>query len=153
MSQNDTGIDCCDLKDTIVQCKLRSKNLTWTDCATFFASQNIYDNINKNTIVRWNNLIIARNSNSKLSDNLKFRKNIFIDKAYNLNEFIAFCNNLLINKPSYPEIIEPKLKLRDYQIECVNNIKKSKKNFICINIYNSTLYDVKTRFARHYKSC
>ena len=25
MSQKDTGIDCCDLKNTIVQCKLRKK--------------------------------------------------------------------------------------------------------------------------------
>jgi len=38
LSQRDTGIDACNLVDTIVQCKLRSKSLTWTDCGTFFGS-------------------------------------------------------------------------------------------------------------------
>lgn len=42
MSQNDTGIDCCDLVDTIVQCKLRKDTLTFRDCSTFFSSQTIF---------------------------------------------------------------------------------------------------------------
>ena len=29
MSRNDTGIDCSDLDNTIVQCKLRKNTLTW----------------------------------------------------------------------------------------------------------------------------
>ena len=39
MSKNDTGIDCCDLIDTIVQCKLRKNgnSLCLKECATFFA--------------------------------------------------------------------------------------------------------------------
>jgi hypothetical protein len=41
MSRRDTGIDLCNLEDTIVQCKLRNNSLSWTDCATFFGSQNI----------------------------------------------------------------------------------------------------------------
>jgi hypothetical protein len=130
MTKNDTGIDCCDMEDTIVQCKLRSKTLTWTECATFFGSSVIYDSINKKKIIKWNNLVIARNSNSMLSDNLSFRKDLFVDKTYNLNEFIQFCDNLFENKPVYPEIKEEKIKLRDYQIECIEKIKKSKKNFV-----------------------
>lgn len=39
MSRNDTGIDCCDMDDTIVQCKLRTVSLTLKECSTFFASQ------------------------------------------------------------------------------------------------------------------
>jgi hypothetical protein len=35
MSKNDTGIDCCNLIDSIVQCKLRKDTLTWKECATF----------------------------------------------------------------------------------------------------------------------
>ncbi len=35
MSYNDTGIDCCDLIDTIVQCKLRTNKLTWKAQFTF----------------------------------------------------------------------------------------------------------------------
>jgi hypothetical protein len=43
MSQTDTGIDCSDLSDTIVQCKLRSGSLNWRELGTFFGSQVIYD--------------------------------------------------------------------------------------------------------------
>ena len=42
LSKYDTGIDACNLSDTIVQCKLRMKNLTWNECATFFGSQNTF---------------------------------------------------------------------------------------------------------------
>lgn len=38
MSQNDTGIDNCDLLDTITQCKLRKDTLTFRDTTTFFAN-------------------------------------------------------------------------------------------------------------------
>ena len=38
MSKNDTGIDLCDLENSIVQCKLRKNNLSWTECSTFFSS-------------------------------------------------------------------------------------------------------------------
>jgi superfamily II DNA or RNA helicase len=137
LTQNDSGIDCCDLKNTIVQCKLRSNNLTWGECATFFASAIIYNNEKNKKIIKWNNLIIARNSNSKLSKNLKFKNDLFDDKTYDLNEFIDFCDNLLINNPIYPEVIEQKLVLRDYQTECVNKIKKSDKNFI-VNLPTGT---------------
>jgi hypothetical protein len=48
MTKNDTGIDCCDLIDTIVQCKLRKDTLDWKECGTFFGSQNIYsEKLNK----------------------------------------------------------------------------------------------------------
>ncbi len=36
MSRNDTDIDCSDMDTTIVQCKLRTNNLTWRECSTFF---------------------------------------------------------------------------------------------------------------------
>jgi len=82
MTKNDTGIDCCDMEDTIVQCKLRSKSLTWEDCATFFGSSVIYDEINKRPTIKWNNLVIARNSSSTLCKNLRYKSKIFIDKTY-----------------------------------------------------------------------
>ena len=43
MTKNDTGIDCSNLIDTIVQCKLRKDTLTLKECATFFGSQNIFN--------------------------------------------------------------------------------------------------------------
>ena len=74
MSQSDTGIDACNLIDTIVQCKLRQDNLTWRDCSTFFGSQVAFCREQNKPIVRWNNLIIARNEECKLSKNLLEKK-------------------------------------------------------------------------------
>ena len=52
MSRNDTGIGCCDLDNTIVQCKLRKNTLTWKECSTFFGSQVIFCPELKKPIVR-----------------------------------------------------------------------------------------------------
>jgi hypothetical protein len=85
MTKNDTGIDCCDLIDTIVQCKLRKDTLDWKECGTFFGSQNIYSEELNKIIVRWNNLIITRNEECKLSKNLlekskRLQIYLFLDK-------------------------------------------------------------------------
>ena len=69
LSKNDTGIDACNLLDTIVQCKLRDETLSWKECSTFFGSNVILNN-NKLDI-KWNKMIKTRNKNSKLSNNLK----------------------------------------------------------------------------------
>ena len=76
MTRNDTGIDACNLIDTIVQCKLRKDSLRWEDCGTFFGSQNIFDSVLKKTIVKWDNLIITRNKECKLSKNLKEKQEL-----------------------------------------------------------------------------
>jgi hypothetical protein len=70
MSRNDTGIDCCNLINTICQCKLRDKNLSLMECASFFASQNIYSEKEEKTVIRWDKLVITRNKESVLSKNL-----------------------------------------------------------------------------------
>ena len=131
MSRNDTGIDASDLENTIVQCKLRKNTLNWKECSTFFGSQNIYSNELKKAIVRWENLIITRNDDCTLSENLLERYNfkLFIDRQYNKKELINFCEDLLINKPEYP-IINNDFKLRDYQIEAINMINEKNKNVI-----------------------
>jgi len=148
MSRNDTGIDCSDLLDTIVQCKLRKNTLTWKECSTFFGSQNIFNSELNKPIVRWENLIITRNNDCTLSENLLERKELFIDKPYNKNELINFCENLIINPPKYP-VFNEDFKLRDYQIEAINIIKNNKKNVI-INLPTGTgknsviIYSMKT---------
>jgi len=131
MSHNDTGIDCCDLLNTIVQCKLRSKTLTWGECGTFFGSQNIFSQELGKTIVRWDNLIIARNSDCVLSENLLERYNfkLFIDRPYSKNELIDFCEDLVANPPKYSTFNE-NFKLRDYQTEAIELIKQSKNTII-----------------------
>ena len=137
MSQTDTGIDCCDLDSTIVQCKLRSGNLCWGEVGTFFGSQVIWNEEIKEKIIRWKNLIIARNTNSKLSYNLSNKKDLFEDKTYCLDEFVKFCNDLLTNPPTYPKVNKSVPKLRDYQVECINMIKNTDKNLI-INLPTGT---------------
>ena len=136
MSRNDTGIDCSDLLNTIIQCKLRKNSLTWKECATFFGSQNIYDKELKKPIVRWENLVITRNNDCILSENLLERSELFIDKPYCKKELITFCENLIINPPEYP-IFDDKFELRDYQIEAINIIRENKKNVI-INLPTGT---------------
>lgn len=134
MSRNDTGIDACNLIDTIVQCKLRSKTLGWKECSTFFGSQTIFSEEEQKKIIKWKNLIISRNSECKISTNLEERKELFIEKKFSREEIISYCENLLLNPPKYPEIKNENIKLRDYQIECINLIKnnKNKNVIICI---------------------
>jgi superfamily II DNA or RNA helicase len=138
MSRNDTGIDCCDLDNTIVQCKLRKTSLTWKECSTFFGSQVMFNIELNKRIIRWDNLIITRNDDCTLSENLLERYNfkLFIDRPYNKVELINFCENLLINKPEY-QVINNNFILRDYQIEAINIIKDYNKNVI-INLPTGT---------------
>ena len=136
MSRNDTGIDCSDLLNTIVQCKLRKNTLNWKDCSTFFGSQVIFSDQLQQSIIRWKKLIITRNYDCKLSENLLERKELFIDKPYNKNELIDFCENLIINPPIYP-VFNNDFNLRDYQIEAIKLIKTNKKNVI-INLPTGT---------------
>jgi superfamily II DNA or RNA helicase len=138
MSRNDTGIDCSDLENSIVQCKLRKHSLTWKECATFFGSQVIFNKeLNKPT-VRWDNLIITRNDDCTLSENLLERYNfkLFIDRPYNKLELISFCENLIINPPKY-QVLNEDFNLRDYQIEAINTIQVNNKNVI-INLPTGT---------------
>lgn len=132
MSQNDTGIDCSDMINTIVQCKLRKDNLGWSECGTFFGSRDIYDKEQQKVIVRWDNLILARND-CHMSNQLLMRKNnnLFIDKIYNKEELLKYCEDLLVNKPIYP-IQTNNFVLRDYQVECIDLIEHSKNVVISL---------------------
>ena len=129
MSRNDTGIDCSDLDKTIVQCKLRNKYLTWKECSTFFGSQNVFDNELNKTIVKWEKLIISRNDDCKLSENLEVRKKLFIDMTFSKKEIIEYCDGLINNPPLYP-VIKDNFELRDYQLESIDMINNNKKNVI-----------------------
>ena len=136
MSRNDTGIDLSDLDKTIVQCKLRKTTLTWKECSTFFGSQVIFNKELNKSVIRWDNLIITRNNDCILSENLLERKELFIDRPYIKQELIQFCENLIINPPKYP-IINNSFNLRDYQQESINMITQNKKNVI-INLPTGT---------------
>jgi len=94
MSRNDTGIDLCNLEDTIVQCKLRDKSLSWGECGTFFGSQNMFYSEHNRIDVRWEYLVITRNESCKLTKNLEDKSDLFIDKVYNKNELLDYCRSL-----------------------------------------------------------
>jgi superfamily II DNA or RNA helicase len=130
MSKNDTGIDCSNMINTIVQCKLRAKRLGLDECGTFFGSQNIFDKISKKVVVRWDNLIITHNSDCSLSKNLKEKLDfeLFTDYSFDKQEMIAYCEKLIGNPPEIKKGVE--VELRDYQIECINLIKDNNKNII-----------------------
>jgi len=133
MSRTDTGIDACNLTDTIVQCKLRQSNtnLNWKECATFFGS-NVYTNDEDILSIRWKKMIITRNSDCNLSKHFDCRKKSFKDKTYDRNEMLTYCSELLTKPPVEidTEVIQNKLTLRDYQIECKNLILENKANIV-----------------------
>jgi len=130
MTRTDTGIDCCNLIDTIVQCKLRKDTLTWKECSTFFGSQNLYNEELNETIIRWKKLIITRNSECKLSTNLQEKHKLFNDKCYSRDEIIKYCESLLETPPIIPIVNKVKDTIRDYQKECIDLIISSKENVI-----------------------
>jgi superfamily II DNA/RNA helicase len=132
LSKRDTGIDACDLLDTIVQCKLRKKTLNYTDCSTFFASQIIYDDVLNKPIIKWNNLIITRNTECILSENLVFKKKLFIDKTFSKQEIILYCDKLINEPPKYFEIENKNFELRDYQKESIDIIKNNNNVILCL---------------------
>ena len=131
MSKNDTGIDICNKIDTIVQCKLRKGQLTWKECSTFFGSQNMFCEKEMKTIVRWSNLIITRNSESILSNNLIERRQLFVDKTFERNSIINYCQQLIQNPPEYP-LCNEEVILRDYQLEAIELIKNNGNVIICL---------------------
>jgi len=152
LTRNDTGIDLCNLIDTIVQCKLRKDNLNWYECTSFFASQNMFDSDTKKIIIRWSNLTIARNKESKLSHNLKQKQELFNDITFSRNEIISYCDNLLKNPVKIKKEKQEKFKLRDYQIEAIKIINDNENSVICLptgcgkNVIMIYSMDVKKRY-------
>jgi len=152
LTRNDTGIDLCNLIDIIVQCKLRKDSLSWFECTSFFASQNMFDLDTKKIIIRWPNLIIARNKESKLSHNLKQKQDLFTDITFSRNEIISYCDNLLKNPVKLKQKKEVKFKLRDYQIEAIKIINDNENSVICLptgcgkNVIMIYSMDVKKRY-------
>ena len=133
LSRQDTRIDLCNLTDTIVQCKLRGDYLNWKECSTFFASQICFDDITNTNIIKWKNLIITRNSESKISKNLKEKSKMFKDFTYSKQELIKFCDNLLLNPPTSIVTTNDSITLKNYQTECISLIQNSQQNIsLCL---------------------
>jgi len=125
MTKMDTGIDCCDLNETIVQCKLRAHYVNLRDCATFLAKQVIFCEKTQRKIIRWPNLILARSKEAKLSDNLQHEAKLFTDKPYSREEILNYCKHLIAKPPKYPVELQTKYILRDYQISAIASITEN----------------------------
>lgn len=125
MHKSDCGVDCSDMVNTIVQCKLRKEVLCWGELATFFAS-----NIKKGLGFKWENYIVARNDDCRLSRNLQ-DIDWFTDKTYKKTEMIEYCEELLKYPPEYVDNIVD-ITLRDYQIECIDLINNEGNLVVCL---------------------
>lgn len=133
----DTGIDCSNLIDSIVQCKLRKEILSWKDCATFIAHKTSFNEETQKEYIRWNKCIITRNSNSELSKNLKYHKFRFIDKLYDLDELYKYCDNINLNEFNNTQIEllnYSNIQLRDYQSEVINIIRKQNNQNVIVKL-------------------
>ena len=130
MSRTDTGVDCCDLISTIVQCKLRKNNLSYTDCATFFASQVSFSDELQEQVLRWKNLIIAMNTGTSMSRNLEtlLNQKRFLPFQVEKEQMIRYCKSL--PKPEFPP--PPDFELRDYQKEAIKVIHDNQNSIICL---------------------
>ena len=139
MSYNDTGIDLSDLKETIVQCKLRKESTTYTDCATFLASQNTYNIEKDEPEIQWKKMILCRNSDIRVSRELtnKIKSKILLDISFNRQSLIKYCEKLIENPKLYTDITEYNICLRDYQCESIELIRNTQSNVI-INLPTGT---------------
>lgn len=126
LSKSDTGIDCSDMIDTIVQCKLR-KNIQWSNITNFIANNIELSQENNKLIVPYQNMILAKKSDAIISG--KIKKNILQFEDFNKDTLIQYCQNLMNNPPKFIVPDEPFV-LRDYQIEAIELIKNSNKNSI-----------------------
>jgi len=157
MTQRDTGIDFSDLQQTIGQCKLRQKKLTWKECGTFFGSQNIFDTQTQSAILRWKKLVIVRNDSCSLSTHLQHRLPLFKDVAMPIPEMLDFCDSLLHHQREEEER-EFVMEIRPYQTECRDLILNqsrnlalclptgSGKNFIVLQALTLLMTDTSKRF-------
>jgi superfamily II DNA or RNA helicase len=132
MSRKDTGIDVSDMKNIIVQCKLRGKTLNWRECATFFASQNSVDFETGKPFVRWDNLVIFRNEECILSENLtdRLKWKMFHDAKVPRQVIINYCKRIYENPPIVPTEKSHNIQLRDYQIEAIAVCKQEGNSII-----------------------
>ena len=122
----DTGVDVTDGATTIVQCKLRSRAVTWGECATFFGSAVAYDATAAAYSVPWKSLLLARNASSGLSPHLRaLARSRPFDTPIEMSEVSAYCTRLLsldselVETAAHPLLPAQLPTLRDYQREAV----------------------------------
>ena len=122
LTKADAGVDVTDGATTLVQCKLRSRNLTWRECSTFFASAVSFTNGAYS--VPWRSLLLARNSCSTLSRTLaELGASRPFDLPIPLSEFRAYAEECLdahnAGLAHHEEQSPAPIELRDFQREAI----------------------------------
>ena len=129
LSKNDTGVDFCNLIDTIGQAKCR-RHVNWRDCSTFFGSNQYIDENTGELTIRFKKQIITRPKDSILSNTLlekkKFR--LFEDIQFDKKDIIEYCENIYNNPPIIKET--QNYEIRDYQKECIELCKQEGNQII-----------------------
>jgi hypothetical protein len=131
LTKADAGVDVTDGATTLVQCKLRSRYLTWRECSTFFASAVSFTNGAYS--VPWQSLLLARNACSTLSRTLaELGASRPFDLPIPLSELRAYADECLaVHNAEVAEVarrqnsddpaIAPRalIELRDFQREAI----------------------------------
>ena len=133
MSIIDTGIDAMDKINSIVQCKLRQKTLTFREISTFLSNITTYDDEQKRIVVKWENLYLTYNDGINLSPNLFHYEKLFNKCIYKKDDLLDYCNNLLEIKPELENNLSS-VELRYYQKEAIQIINENENKNVIINI-------------------
>ena len=128
----DVGIDITDTTTTIVQCKLRSNTLTWTDIGTFLGcalgrARAETDGTDGALCAAWSEIVVARNACSRLSAHAAFFANkLGFDEPITLADVESTVSGILAQQQREPVVeagvepgSEPAFELRDYQLEAI----------------------------------
>ena len=117
----DTGIDVSDGTTTIVQCKLRTNQITWRDVSTFLACA--LDWTDGALHVPWSSVVVARNACSKTSSHYKFfARKLRFDAPLPLADVESLVSGLLqVEADVGLDVVRGPVQheLRDYQLEAV----------------------------------
>ena len=150
----DVGIDITDTTTTIVQCKLRSNTLTWTDIGTFLgcalgraragrAEPETETDAETDGAVggalcaAWSEIVVARNECSRLSAHAAFFANkLGYDEPITLADVESTVSAILDLAQQQPdpaaEPVTEAVELRDYQLEAIALCLKETERAACI---------------------
>ena len=133
-SARDCGVDVSNLVDTIVQCKLYSGYIKWSELSTFIAHQNY--SLNGEPVIRYKKMILFRNNESKLSSNIPQQTRKLVTDYTSTRDY--FINYILTDYTYYKtgQYKTTICSILDYIKWPIYQIKKIKKNCNILNIRN-----------------
>ena len=124
----DVGIDITDTTTTIVQCKLRTSTLTWSDIGTFLGcALGRSGGADGALCAAWSEIVVARNACSRLSAHAAFfAQKLRFDAPITLADVESTVSEILAAEElaqAEPVVVEPAaevaVELRDYQLEAI----------------------------------